>query len=362
MFKVLKRLFFPVIPVLFSACTLDVNTCKHVPNLEERLSDVFYMAALAPSAHNTQMYSVSINQDLKMVTVRLDNQRLLKVTDPLKRESLISLGAYVRALETAFLAYGYKTQTKIKQDHITLTYSLDLNNENTSPDRKILSLMEKRHTDKRSFKLDMIKPSVLDKLSLSYKNTEYLAHNTSNFTFFKDTFIKAFTKQAFDKATAKELSLWMRFSDKEALLHKDGLPAEQLGISGMKKFFYYTFFDKDSVLKDSFASKSKEIAKTQAENCAGYLVLKSETDSFDDLIKTGRTLYDLMLYLTENDIAIQPLSAALETPLLRSLLEDKLHTNDKLQMILRIGYVDDYGKNYRIRRDLKDYLQVKSSQ
>ena len=74
------------------------------------------------------------------------------------------------------------------------------------------------------------------------------------------------------------------------------------------------------------------------------------------------TLYDLMLYLTGKDIAIQPLSAPLEDPLYRSLLADKLHTQDSLQMILRIGYVDDYGKNNKLRRDLKDYLHVESSQ
>ncbi|MBQ8023280.1 MAG: hypothetical protein IJ254_03325 [Succinivibrio sp.] len=361
MFATLKRLLFPVIPVFISACSLEVNTNKDVPNLEKGLSEVFYMASLAPSAHNTQMYKVTVNPDLKKVQISLDNSRLLKVTDPLKRESLISLGAYVRALELAYLAYGYKTETDVNKDYVAIYYSQSESADIKVPDNKLLTLMLKRHTDKRDFKTDKIAPNVLNEISLTIKNTEYLARQSHNFTFFKDTFMKAFKQQSFDKATAKELSNWMRFSDKETLTHKDGLSAELLGITGVKKFFYYTFMDHDSVLKDSFATKSLEIAKAQANNCAGYLTLKSKSDSFYDLINTGKSLYDLMLYLTDKDIAIQPLSAPLEDPAYRALLSDKLHTKDKLQMILRIGYVDDYGKNNKLRRDLKDYIQVESS-
>ncbi|MDY5323401.1 MAG: hypothetical protein SPG96_00570 [Succinivibrio sp.] len=56
------------------------------------------------------------------------------------------------------------------------------------------------------------------------------------------------------------------------------------------------------------------------------------------------------------------MSAPLEEPYTRKLFAYKLNTKDKLQMILRIGYVDDYGKNYKIRRDLNDYIKVESSQ
>ncbi len=231
----LKRLLFPVIPVFISACSLEVNNDKDVPNLEKGLSEIFYMASLAPSAHNTQMYSVVITPALKRVQIRLDNSSLLKVTDPLKRESTISLGAYVRALELAYLAYGYKTQTNVYHDHVELTYSHYQNADTQTQDQKLLALMQKRHTDKREFKTDKIDISVLNEISLTYGNTEYLAYQSPNFTFFKDTFIRAFKKQSFDKEIAKELSYWMRFSDKETLMHKDGLSAELLGITGVKK-------------------------------------------------------------------------------------------------------------------------------
>lgn len=358
----LKLLFFPVIPVFLTACAVDVHTSKDVPNLEKSLADVFYLASLAPSAHNTQMYSVVIYPDSNKVKISLDDSRLLKVADPFKREALISLGAYVRALEIAYLAYGYQTETKVNESSIYLNYAKEPYASEDNKKDDLLTLMQKRHTDKREFKRDCIEPKLLNEISRSFPNTEYLAYNTSNFKFFKESFIKAFSEQSYNHSVANELSSWMRFSDKETIAHKDGLPAEQLGITGVKKFFYYTFLNHDSVATDSFAKKSIEIAKAQALHCAGYLVLKSKSDNFNELIETGKTLYDLMLYLTEHNLAIQPLSAALEAPHTRELLSHKLNTKDKLQMILRLGYVDDYGKNYKIRRDLTDYIKVESSQ
>ena len=358
----LKLLFFPVIPVFLTACAVDVHSRKDVPNLEKSLADVFYLASFAPSAHNTQMYSVVIYPDSNKVKISLDDSRLLKVADPFKREALISLGAYVRALEIAYLAYGYKTETKVKENSICLNYAKQPHALDEAKKNNLLTLMQKRHTDKREFKRDCIEPKVLNEISSSFPSTQYLAYNTNEYEFFKESFIKAFTEQAYNHSVANELSSWMRFSDSEAKAHKDGLPAEQLGITGIKKFFYYAFMDHDSVATDSFAKKSIEIAKTQALHCAGYLVLKSKSDNFNELIETGKTLYDLMLYLTKHNLAIQPLSAALEAPHTRELLSLKLNTKDKLQMILRLGYVDDYGKNYKIRRDLHDYIKVESSQ
>ena len=358
----LKLLFFPVIPVFLTACTVDVHTSKDVPNLENRLKDVFYLASLAPSAHNTQMYSVTLFSGSNQVKINLDDSRLLKVADPLKRESLLSLGAYVRALEIAYLAYGYKTETKVNESELYLTYTNAPCAVDEAKQDNLISLMQKRHTDKRKFKIESIEPEVLKEISISFPNAQYLARNTSNFEFFKDRFIKAFSEQSYDPNAAHELSSWMRFSDSEAKSHKDGLPAELIGVTGIKKFFYYAFMDHDSVATDNFAKKSIEIAKAQAQNCAGYLVLKSKSDNFNELIETGKSLYDLMLHLTAHNIAIQPLSAPLEEPYTRKLFAYKLNTKDKLQMILRIGYVDDYGKNYKIRRDLNDYIKVESSQ
>ncbi len=37
-------------------------------------------------------------------------------------------------------------------------------------------------------------------------------------------------------------------------------------------------------------------------------------------------------------------------------IQDKLGLDKPVQMILRTGLVDDYGKNHKIRRDIKDFV------
>lgn len=183
------------------------------------------------------MYSVVIYPESNKVKISLDDSRLLKVADPFKREALISLGAYVRALETAYLAYGYKTETVVKESSIFLTYTKQPHALDEAKKNNLLTLMQKRHTDKREFKRDCIEPKVLNEISSSFPSTQYLAYNSSDYEFFKESFIKAFTEQAYNHSVANELSSWMRFSDSEAKAHKDGLPAEQLGITGVKSSF-----------------------------------------------------------------------------------------------------------------------------
>ena len=40
------------------------------------------------------------------------------------------------------------------------------------------------------------------------------------------------------------------------------------------------------------------------------------------------------------------------------MLMEALQPESELQMILRIGYVENYGENAAIRRDLADYISV----
>ena len=39
-------------------------------------------------------------------------------------------------------------------------------------------------------------------------------------------------------------------------------------------------------------------------------------------------------------------------------LEKDLQVDEPVQMILRAGYIESYGENSGVRRDLKDYIRV----
>ncbi len=78
-------------------------------------------------------------------------------------------------------------------------------------------------------------------------------------------------------------------------------------------------------------------------------------------MKCGRNTVRLWLALTEQGISVHPVSYALEDRETKETIEEGFDLPAEPQMILRIGYVNDYGKNAKIRRDLSDYVSVVSS-
>ncbi|MFQ7390262.1 MAG: hypothetical protein ACLRP3_23470 [Escherichia sp.] len=52
---------------------------------------------------------------------------------------------------------------------------------------------------------------------------------------------------------------------------KDGLPAEQLGITGIKKLLYYSFFDRQKAQGEAFAAESISKTASSVAQSAGFL-------------------------------------------------------------------------------------------
>ncbi|MGN0901929.1 MAG: hypothetical protein ACI4M9_01465 [Succinivibrio sp.] len=330
------------------------NTSLNVK--DKRLENAFYLASLAPSGHNTQMWSVELDEEKKLVRVVLDKSRRLDVVDPELRESYISLGTYIRALELALEANGFDAETQIEDDGATLSYKRISGNRNL----KIISLIEKRHTDKREFSEREIDTNVLKSLRKSFKDVDFITDRDELFLQVQTLTLDAVLKQCKDKDATDELSKWLRLSDREANLHKDGLNAEQLGMSGIKKYFYYALTTHESVKGSMFENQSIKLSKKQIQSARAFVTVYSEDDSVKSLISSGKTLYDLMLDLTDRDISIQPVSAVLEDPISREFLEQITGSTGRIQMVMRIGYIDgEYGTNNRFRRDLSDYITLK---
>lgn len=58
------------------------------------------------------------------------------------------------------------------------------------------------------------------------------------------------------------------------------------------------------------------------------------------------------------NVALQPMSAMLEVSLYREAMREELGLSQSAQMLLRAGYVEKYGENAAVRRDLSEYITV----
>ena len=339
----------------FKGKPVNVEINKKVEDLPQDISDIIYHASLAPNSHNTQLWKVSINKKKNTLKINLDTDRTLKQVDSNNREAYISMGAFTANLLQSFKAYGYETKVILNTDSsepVTVSY---IKTEKFTKDETILDLIKKRHTDKSTYLDKEINND--DIKTILNNNTHYFKRGDNEFKYLKTAEIEAMTKQSYNKAKAEEFAEWLRFSDKEAEDKKDGLPAEQLGLKGIKKTLYYLTTSNKSAKGISFAKQSIDTTTKQVENCAGFLVITGGT-SRKELIETGINLENIWLSAVKKGISVHPMSQILEEKPYSSEVDKMLHTKSPVQMILRVGYVKDYGTNNQIRRNLSDYVTV----
>ncbi len=324
-------------------------------HLNEDLKEALYTASLAPSSHNSQNWIVKISQEDEKLYVLLDEKRILPEVDPHKREAYISAGAFVETLILALKAYGYESQITINDEEMeSLVAVIDYKRSTTEKNMDILATIEKRHTDKRKYKNADIAQEAINHL-LKMDDIYYYPKLSSEFQYISQGTIEAYNKQSETFEKKKELSEWLRFSNKEAKEKQDGLPAEQLGLTGIIKVIYYLTTNRETSQKNTFAKQGQKKTKEQALNHSGFFIITGN-DTKSELIKTGMRLQSFWLLAAEKNIAIQPMSQMLEETPYKDKIQEKLNIDKPVQMILRAGIVNDYGKNHKIRRDIKEFV------
>lgn len=347
--------FFAYIEFISSGFT--PKTSKQLNGINETLQQILYYASLAPSSHNAQMWKVKISPNINTIYISLDNSRTLKVIDKDNRESYISLGCYLKALQMAFEAYNYKTIINIKDDskQILVTYSKD----NTGDiNHDILNSLMKRHSDKQIFIDRKLNEDLVDKLSAISNQAFIIQKGSDKFKDISNLLKDAVKRQANDRYAVEELASYMRFSDEEASEKQDGLNAEQLGMRGIKKFFYYLFVNTKTVLTEAFSKQTISIINKQIDSAQGFVIINSFGDSFNAKVLQGMELMKVWMFLTENNVEVHPISAPVEYKDSESKLNKILDKQSHTDMILRIGYAENYSKNHLLRRDLDKYIEV----
>jgi len=359
-------LFAITVSVLLCGCsniTIRKNLNTSAPMAED-LKNVLYYASFAPSGHNTQGWLVNVISEDEWI-IKLDSSRLLKEVDPSGRESLISAGAFLENMRVAFKAYSYSADIKLNSnpsninDNPVIAYVKFNKDESLQKDPSLTALIQKRHTDKRNYSSKPLDTKALSVLEQEFKGKIlYFPKGSPEFEYIKQNSYIANQKQVVSAAKTGELADWLRFSDKEAVAKADGLPAEQLGIKGIKKYFYYLIMNREKAKGKAFAESSLKMAKEKLENCAGYfLVLGSDGES----AAAGMTVESFWLRAASLDISIHPMSQILEEDGFKKNLETFLKSDQPVQMVFRAGYAKPYGVDNGIRRPISQFVSFEYS-
>ncbi|MDR1823964.1 MAG: hypothetical protein LBR27_01275 [Bifidobacteriaceae bacterium] len=327
-------------------------------DLPAPVRESLYYASLAPNSHNAQMWQVTAYPSRGELAIALDPDRLLPVTDPAGREALISVGAFTENLVQSLEAYGYEVEVTTTQvaeagrdGPVVIVHYGGNPGEPDGIGQQALEAMTLRHTEKGVMLALPLTAAQLEALA-AVPGVTYFQDGSDGFAYLAGGTVTAYRDQANDLAARQELAGWLRLSNGEALAQRDGLPAEQLGITGITKTLYYLTTSQADLTGDSFANQGISRTEKQVDGAAGFAVLVG-----DDPITAGRDLERLWLAATRAGVSVQPMSQILEDPAAAAALPAALGLTGTPQMILRVGRVSgDYGQNLGLRRPLAEFV------
>jgi len=92
----------------------------------------------------------------------------------------------------------------------------------------------------------------------------------------------------------------------------DGLTTAGMEIEGVPGFVVRNFYNKGSVLKNSFRDKNVDIVIKQVAQSAGWLLITSKGDAVSTLLETGKRMQRLFLKVRDKGIALHPMTQILE--------------------------------------------------
>jgi nitroreductase len=325
--------------------------------LENEIKQILEYATMAPNGHNTQPWSVKPLSGSEIMLLS-DQSRWLTVVDSENRELMITMGAFWENLHQAAKSIGWDTEAQIlASDPKSLEILKVSFSKEEAGDGNFLDVIERRAVNRHPYKDKELEQSHLDELNKLYSpDIHYFPCKSQEGGWIVQNLIDANQKQAMNDDAQKELSEWLRFSRSEVKEKGDGLTPEMLGLSGLARFAWYTFMNHESAMSESFRKRGVENAKHQAEKCSGFIVLTSEKQTVESLLKTGRQLENLAHKLTEMEISWQPMSQLLEEEPWKDQIKDKLKLDDLPQMVLRVGYTKNNPK-VSIRRKMEEVIR-----
>ncbi|MFO7461464.1 MAG: nitroreductase family protein [Desulfatiglandales bacterium] len=339
-----------------------------IKGLGKEEMEILYLASLAPSSHNTQPWTVRIPEPKRWV-IGSDKKQWLPVVDPDNRELLLSIGAFLENLVIAAGTYGYETDVQI-----TAKSPLDAEiaeirlKKGKTPDFPIEKII-KRRTIRSGYLDTAVKGEDLkyitqhdmescNLLNMPSPHSFYFPQDSHQAKYLQEGTIEANRTQAFRDQAQEELAHWIRFSNKEAKQHRNGLTPESMEIQGFAGWFVRNFYNHESVLKKSFRNQTVDVVAKQVKTCGGWMVVTSTDSQIQTVIDYGRVFESVLLRARDKMIAVHPMSQMLEEEPWKNDVAKDLGVTGEVQWILRIGYVKSYPDPVSLRAPVSRFIRA----
>lgn len=289
------------------------------------------IAGYAPSIHNTQPWRWRVRgHTLELWAVR---QRQLAVTDPLGRMLTVSCGTALHHARVALAAEGWLADVTYLPDpdgHPDLLARIMVTGRTsvTPEAMRLLQTAQVRHTDRRPVADTPVDPATIDELRLVVRR-----EGATLQTLRRDDVIQlagaashAQHVESMDPAWADELSYWAGGTREDGL----GVPDDVIPSAPPLT----------TVPGREFAPTGTLPVGPGHDRAAVYAILYGDEDTSLAWLHAGEALSALWLQATERNLAVLPLSAAVEVPQTRQVLIGMLAILGEPFLVLRFGLAD----------------------
>lgn len=311
---------------------------------------ILRLASLAPSGHNSQPWAVRRVEPFRWI-VENEPSRWLPAVDPDQRETILSIGAFAGSVELAAGIFGYdcslKTLANTNRDReiaeVRLTRSAS--GRRGEPDRLI-----SRRTLRGLFSNERLRPEDVAFITESDSESfRYLPAGSREARIVSEETVAANRIQIGREEAQKELSEWVRFSNREAEKFRDGLTTASMEIDGLSGWMVRNLYVHENVLSPDFRERSLARVAEQSAANGGWIVVRSKGTDPDSLLTAGARMQRLFVRVRERGIAIHPMTQILEETATRTSFESEIGEFGA-QFVLRTGYVDAYPEPVSMRR------------
>ncbi|MFN3713411.1 MAG: Acg family FMN-binding oxidoreductase [Alcanivoracaceae bacterium] len=293
-------------------------------------------AVMAPSGHNTQPWRFEVSA--QRIDIFPDFSRRLPVVDADDHALFISLGCALENLLIAAAQSGVHTRVEYFPAgeqclRVHLEGPGDIANEST---RILFDAMPRRQSNRGRYEqrplseqhitalaLAARQPDVRIELISDIKQRQQMAQHAA----------RACEQQFSDPAFVRELQHWIRFSQRERNLQRDGLAADTMGMPFVPRWF-------GRLIMALTSTPQREARKVQRQaECAPLLALfcvrRNDASSW---VNAGRSYQRLALTATALGIAHAHLNMPCEVINERAAMKKSLGLEDEPVLLIRLGF------------------------
>ena len=317
--------------------------------------DILRHAALAPSGHNTQPWTVRIVDPVTLV-VGSAAARLLPAVDPTGREMLLSIGAFTENLVQAAAFHGWLATPEVIATTSAERDILRVRLTRCTPSTRSLESMRRRRTVRSHQRSRSITPADSAALLAQVPGALIVQRGSAVARTIEDATLEANIQQTARDDAQRELSHWIRFSDADGRHFRNGLTPESMEIGGLKGVWVRHMMDSSSVTGQSFRNSGIDTVREQLASYGAWVIVTSSDGAVGTLIETGRAWQRMLLGARERSVAVHPMTQALEESRVGDQLLPRLGVDGAVQFILRIGYVDSYPEPVSLRMPLSSFV------